>query len=86
MTARHTAIETISNHKVASTQNYLEHAGEDIYGQYVFHEGAQRQYLAKPIYRRLRRTIEGLDGIDPDLTLKGLVHFHRVVSGDEAPA
>ena len=32
------------------------------------------------------RTIEGLDGIDPDLTLRGLVHFHRVVSGDEAQA
>ena len=32
------------------------------------------------------RAIEGLDGIDPDLTLKGLVHFHRVVAGDEAPA
>jgi type III pantothenate kinase len=30
------------------------------------------------------RTIEGLDGIDPDLTLKGLVHFHRVIAGDEA--
>jgi len=32
------------------------------------------------------RTIEGLDGIDPDLTLKGLVHFHGVVAGDEADA
>jgi type III pantothenate kinase len=32
------------------------------------------------------RTIEGLDGIDPDLTLKGLVHLHRAVSGDEAQA
>jgi type III pantothenate kinase len=32
------------------------------------------------------RTIEGLDGIDPDLTLKGLVHFHRVVVGDGAQA
>jgi type III pantothenate kinase len=32
------------------------------------------------------RAIEGLDGIDPDLTLKGLVHFHRVVAGDETPA
>ena len=30
------------------------------------------------------RTIEGVDGIDPDLTLKGLIHFHRVVAGDEA--
>ncbi len=30
------------------------------------------------------RTIEGLDGIDPDLTLKGLVHFHGMVAGDEA--
>lgn len=32
------------------------------------------------------RTIEGLDGIDPDLTLKGLVEFHRVMAGDEAQA
>ena len=29
---------------------------------------------------------EGLDGIDPDLTLKGLVHLHRAVTGDEAQA
>ena len=51
MTARSRAIETIANHQVAATQDYLEHAGADIYGQYVFHEGAQRQYLAKPIFR-----------------------------------
>jgi glutamine synthetase len=65
MTARHQAIETISNHRVAATQNYLEHAGANIYGQYVFHEGAQRDYLAKPIFRRLRRTIDGLEPFDP---------------------
>ncbi len=65
MTARQRAIATIANHRVASTQNYLEHAGEDIFGQYVFHEAAQRQYLAKPIFRRLRRTIEGLEPFDP---------------------
>ena len=65
MTARHTAIEAISNHKVASTQEYLEHAGEEIYGQYVFHEVAQRQFLAKPIFKRLQRTIEGLEPFDP---------------------
>jgi glutamine synthetase len=64
MTARHTAIEAISIHKVASTQKYLEHAGEEIYGQYVFHEAAQRQFLAKPIFKRLRRTIEGLEPFD----------------------
>ena len=64
MTARHKAIEAISNHKVASTQDYLEHAGEDIYGDYVFHEAAQRQYLPKPIFRRLRRTIDGLEPFD----------------------
>ena len=55
MTARQTAIEAIANHRVASTQDYLEHAGADIYGQYVFHEGAQRQYLAKPIFRQAAR-------------------------------
>jgi glutamine synthetase len=64
MTARHRAIEAISNHRVASTQNYLEHAGEEIYGQYVFHEVAQRQYLPKPIYKRLQRTIAGLEPFD----------------------
>jgi glutamine synthetase len=65
MTARRNAIETISNHRVASTQDYLEHAGEEIYGQYVFHEVAQRQFLAKPIFRRLQRTIAGLEPFDP---------------------
>ncbi len=65
MTARSTAISTIANHKVASTQNYLEHAGADIYGSYVFGEEAQRQYLAKPIFRKLRRTIEGHEPFDP---------------------
>ena len=65
MTARQTAIAAIANHKVASTQNYLEHAGQDIYGQYVFHEDAQREYLAKPIFRKLRRTIDGHEPFDP---------------------
>ena len=65
MTARTTAISAIANHRVASTQNYTEHAGADIYGQYVFHEEAQRQYLAKPIFKRLRRTISGLEPFDP---------------------
>ena len=65
MTARNTAIATIANHRVASTQNYLEHAGADIYGQYVFDEDAQRQYLAKPIFKKLRRTIDGHEPFDP---------------------
>ena len=65
MTARSTAISTIANHKVASTQNYLEHAGADIYGSYVFGEEAQRQYLAKPIFKKLRRTIDGHEPFDP---------------------
>ncbi len=65
MSARQNAIESIANHKVAPTQAYMEHAGADIYGEYVFHEGAQRQYLAKPIFRRLRRTIDGLEPFDP---------------------
>jgi len=68
VTARQEAIETISNHKVASTQNYLEHAGEDIYGQYVFGEDAQREYLAKPVFKKLRRTIEGLEPFDPAIS------------------
>ena len=65
MTARQTAIAAIANHTIASTQNYLELAGQAIYGQYVFHEDAQREYLAKPIFKKLRRTIEGHEPFDP---------------------
>jgi glutamine synthetase len=65
MTARQQAIEAIATRKVASTQNYLEHAGEDIYGQYVFGEEAQREYLAKAVFKKLRRTIDGLEPFDP---------------------
>jgi glutamine synthetase len=65
MTARQQAIGAIASRRVASTQDYLEHAGEDIYGQYVFGEDAQREYLAKPVFKKLRRTIEGLEPFDP---------------------
>ena len=65
MTARQTAIAEIATHRVAKTQDYLEHAGADIYGHYVFDEDAQRQYLAKPIFAKLRRTIDGLEPFDP---------------------
>ncbi len=65
MTARQTAIAAIASHTVAPTTDYTEHAGEEIYGQYVFHEAAQRQYLAKPIFKALRRTIDGLEPFDP---------------------
>jgi glutamine synthetase len=65
MTARRRAIASIANHRVAATQPYLEFAGADIYGQNVFHETAQRQFLAKPIFENLRRTIEGHEPFDP---------------------
>jgi glutamine synthetase len=63
--SRPTAIASIADHRVAKTQDYLESAGADIYGQYVFNDAAQRQYLAKPIYQKLRRTIEGREPFDP---------------------
>ena len=67
MTARQTAIAAIASTHTTSTQKYLEDAGEAIYGQYVFHEDAQRDYLAKPIFRKLRRAIDGLEPIDPTI-------------------
>jgi glutamine synthetase len=67
MSARKQAIAAIATSKVASTQNYLEHAGEEIYGEYVFGEDAQRQFLAKPVFKKLRRTIEGLEPFDPSI-------------------
>ncbi len=65
MTARQKAIAEIASHRIASTQDYLQNAGEAIYGQYVFHEEAQREYLAKPVFKKLRRTIEGHEPFDP---------------------
>ena len=65
MTARQTAISGIATHRVGKTQDFLESAGADIYGQYVFDDSAQRQYLAKPIHRKLRETIEGREPFDP---------------------
>ncbi|MBX3032061.1 MAG: glutamine synthetase III [Chloroflexi bacterium] len=65
MTARQTAIAEIATVKVAPTQDYVEQAGQAIFGQYVFNDEAQRAYLAKPIHRKLRRTVEGLEPFDP---------------------
>src|SRR5262245_6960661 len=59
MTSRQSALSAISNLRVGATQDYLEHAGEEIYGQYVFNESVQRKYLAKPIFEKLRKTIDG---------------------------
>jgi glutamine synthetase len=64
MTARDKAIEGIARQQVAPTTDYTEHAGEEIFGEYVFHETAQRQYLPKPIFRRLQRTVAGLEPFD----------------------
>ena len=64
MSGRQSAISAISNHRVGSTQDYLEHAGEDIFGQYVFNDAAQRKYLAKPIYQKLRQTTDGHEPFD----------------------
>ena len=65
MTARQTAVAAIAGHKVTSTQDYLEFAGQEIYGDYVFHEDAQREFLAKPIFKKLRRSIDGYEPFDP---------------------
>jgi glutamine synthetase len=67
LTSRQSAINQIANHRTGSTQDYLERAGSDIYGEYVFGEDAQRQYLAKPIFAKLRRTIEGAEPFDPQI-------------------
>ena len=67
LTARQVATSAISNTRVESTQDFLAHAGADIYGQYVFGEEAQRQYLAKPIAAKLRRTTAGLEPFDPQI-------------------
>ena len=48
---------------LTATREPLE-TGAEIYGQYVFGEDAQRQYLAKPIFEKLRRTIDGFEPFD----------------------
>ena len=65
MTARQHALAGVATLRVAKTQDYLADAGADIYGQYVFDEVSQRQYLAKPIFEKLRRTTQGQEPFDP---------------------
>ena len=67
MTARQTAISDIAAHQVAKTQDYLESAGADIFGQYVFNDAVQRKYLSKSTYQRLRQTIDGHGAFDPKI-------------------
>lgn len=67
MSARKAAVAAIATQKVDSTQNYLEHAGEDIYGSYVFGDAAQAEHLPKPVYKQLRRIIAGLDKFDASI-------------------
>jgi len=67
LTSRQAALNQISNHRVGSTQDYLARAGSEIYGEYVFGEDAQRHYLAKPIFAKLRRTIDGFEPLDPQI-------------------
>ena len=64
MTARQDAIAHIATHGLAKTQDYLESAGADIFGEYVFNDVVQRKYLAKATYQKLRRTIEGHEPFD----------------------
>ena len=71
MTARKQAVAAIATHKVASTENYLEHAGEDIYGSYVFGDDAQKEYLPRQVYKKLRQTID--DGKLFDATIADAV-------------
>ena len=65
MTARQAAIAEIATHRVAKTQDYLKDAGADIYGSYVFDEGAQRQYLAKPIFAQAAPDDRGPRAVRP---------------------
>jgi glutamine synthetase len=65
LTTRAAAIASISTHRVSKTQDFDVDAGADIFGQYVFDETVQRQYLAKPIFEKLRQTIEGNEPFDP---------------------
>ena len=43
MTARQDAIAHIATHGTAKTQDYLESAGADIFGEYVFNDVVQRK-------------------------------------------
>jgi glutamine synthetase len=65
LTTRAAAIASISDHRVSKTQDFDVDAGADIFGQYVFDETVQRQYLAKPIFQKLRQTIDGNEPFDP---------------------
>src|SRR5581483_2923604 len=45
--------------EVSPVENYKSEPGHEIYGSLVFNDAAQKQYLSKDVYRKLRATTCG---------------------------
>ncbi len=48
-------------------EDYRSEPGQKIYGQLVFNEKAQRQYLSKDVYKKLRATAARGEPLDPSI-------------------
>src|SRR5581483_9675568 len=61
--------------EVSPVENYKSEPGHEIYGSLVFNDAAQKQYLSKDVYRKLRATTmrgEPLDGSIADQVAQGM--------------
>lgn len=54
--------------EVPEREDYKNNPGQKIYGSLVFNDAAQKQYLSKDVYKKLRATTQRGEPIDPSIS------------------
>jgi glutamine synthetase len=65
-TARQKIALNISSHP-ASAEDYTGKPGQEIFGELVFNDAAQKKYLSKDIYKKLKATTTAGDALDASI-------------------
>src|SRR5579872_7071953 len=53
--------------EVPPVENYKSEPGHEIFGSLVFNDAAQKQYLSKDVYKKLRATTQRGEPLDPSI-------------------
>ena len=54
--------------EIPQREDYKKQPGQKIYGSLVFNDTAQKQYLSKDVYKKLRATTQRGEPIDPSIS------------------
>ena len=65
--ARTEATLSISDEYSAELENFKEQPAQEIYGELVFNDATQREYLSKDVYKKLRATIDRGETLDTSI-------------------